>query len=239
MITKQTVAYASGTTQAQGFLARDEAIQGRRPGVVVFPEAFGLNDHARERAERLARLGYTAFVADSNGGGVVYNDLAKLSPAIGALYADRSQWRIRARAALDTLLIQPDVDPDRIAAIGFCFGGTTAIELARSGARVAVVATFHAGLVPALPEDTGRIRGKVLVCHGARDPLAKPEVIDTFRTELQRDEVDWQFVYYGNAAHSFTDPTADTRGSAAFAYNELSESRSWALMLSLFQEAFW
>ena len=179
MIETQRVAYASGTTQAQGFLAWDATLQGRRPGIVVFPEAFGLNDHARERVERLAQSGYIALAADLNGGGVVYDDLAKLSPVIGALYADRSQWRARARAAFDTLTIQPNVDSGRIAAIGFCFGGTSAIELARTGAAVAVVATFHAGLVPALPEDTGRIRGKVLVCHGAEDPLAKPDVIDT------------------------------------------------------------
>jgi dienelactone hydrolase len=219
-------------------LAWDDSLQSRRPGVVVFPEAFGLNEHARERAERLAKAGYIALAADVNGAGVVYEDMAQLAPAIGALYGERSEWRARARAALDTLLGQPLVDHDRLAAIGFCFGGTTAIELARSGAPVAVITTFHAGLLPALPEDAGRISGKVLVCHGAEDPLVKPEMIDAFRAELRRDAVDWQFMYYGNAAHSFTDPAADSRNAPAFAYNRLAEARSWSAMLHLFEEAF-
>ncbi len=238
MIKTQTLEYTCGKTRAVGFLAWDDSLQGRRPGVVLFPEAFGLNDHARERAKRLAQSGYIALAADVNGAGVVYEDMAQLGPAIGALYGERSEWRSRARAALDALLGQPNVDHARVAAIGFCFGGTTAIELARTGAPLAAITTFHAGLAPALPEDTGRIAAKVLVCHGAEDPLAKPEAIETFRAELQRDKVDWQFIYYGNAAHSFTDPAADSRNAPAFAYNKLAEERSWALMLSLFDEAF-
>jgi dienelactone hydrolase len=238
LIKTKKVEYTSGKTQAHGLLVWDDSVQGKRPGVVVFPEAFGLNDHARERAVRLAQSGYIALAADMNGAGVVYDDMAKLGPAIGGLYADRSEWRARARAALDTLIRRPNVDRARVASIGFCFGGTTAVELARTGAPVAVTAAFHAGLVPPLPEDTGRITGKVLVCHGAKDPLAKPEVIEAVRVELERDAVDWQFIYYGNAAHSFTDPAADGRGSPAFAYNKLAEQRSWASMLYVFQETF-
>jgi dienelactone hydrolase len=238
VIKTQKLEYSCGKTQASGFLAWDDSLQGNRPGVVVFPEAFGLNDHARERAERLAKAGYIALAADVNGGGVVYDDMAKLAPAIGALYADRSEWRARARAGLDMLLSQPGVDRNRVAAIGFCFGGTTAIELARTGAPLAAITTFHAGLVPGLPEDAGRIGGMVLVCHGAEDPIVKSEGLDAFRAEMKRDAVDWQFVYYGNAAHSFTDPAADSRGAPGFAYNELAERRSWAAMLRLFDDAF-
>lgn len=234
----QKLEYTSENTQFAGYVAWDDASAERRPGIVVFPEAFGLNDHARERADRLARLGYVAVAADLHGQGTVYEDMAQLGPAISGLYADRSAWRRRARAALDALLGIAQVDAQRIAAIGFCFGGTTAIELARTGAPLSAVATFHSGLLPALPEDAGKIRGKVLVCHGARDPIVKKEAIDTFMAELIRDNVDWQFVYYGNAAHSFTDPEADKRRMPALAYDRLSEGRSWKLMRQLLEEVF-
>jgi dienelactone hydrolase len=216
----------------------DETKTGRRPGVVVFPEAFGLNDHARQRAERLASLGFVALAADPHGEGAVLKDMAALGPVIGALYADRAEWRSRARAAFDALVALPNVDASRIAAIGFCFGGTTCLELARSGAALAAIATFHAGLLPELAEDAGRIRAKVLVCHGAEDPLMKKETIDTVMTEFRRDKIDWQFIYYGNAAHSFTDPEADLRKVPGFAYNKVAEDRSWAAMRQLFDDAF-
>jgi len=179
-----------------------------------------------------------ALAADLNGGGVVNDDMAKLGPAVQALYSDRAEWRARARAALEALLAQPQVDRQRVAAIGFCFGGTTALELMRSGAPLAAVATFHAGLLPELPEDAGRVRARLLVCHGAEDPLVKKEAIDALMAELRRDKVDWQFIHYGNAAHSFTDPEADQRKVPGLAYEKRAEARSWAAMHHLFDEAF-
>jgi len=234
----QELVYTAGKVRAVGYLAWDEKLKGPRPGVVVFPEAFGLNEHARERADRLARLGYTALAADTNGEGAVYNDMAQLRPVIGGLYNDRAELRSRARAALEALASQPQVDAKRLAAIGFCFGGTTALELARTGAPLAVITTFHAGLLAGLPEDQGRIRAKVLVCHGDKDPLANKEVIDAVMGELRRDNVDWQLTYYGQAAHSFTDPTAGQRNAPAFAYSKAAEERSWAAMRHLFEEVF-
>jgi len=234
----QKLDYTNGKTNFVGYLALDEKAGGRRPGVVVFPEAFGLNDHARQRAERLAQLGYVALAADLNGGGVVNDDMAKVGPAIQALYSDRAEWRARARAALDALLAQPQVDRQRVAAIGFCFGGTTALELVRSGALLAAVASFHSGLLPELPEDAGRVRARLLVCHGAEDPLVKREAIEALMAELRRDKVDWQFIYYGNAAHSFTDPEADQRKVPGLAYDKRAEARSWDAMRRLFDEAF-
>jgi dienelactone hydrolase len=234
----QTLEYTNGKTTFIGYLAFDEKADGRRPGVVVFPEAFGLNDHARQRAERLTELGYVALAADLNGGGVVNDDMTKVGPAIQALYSDRAEWRARARAALDALLAQPQVDRQRVAAIGFCFGGTTALELTRSGAPLAAVATFHSGLLPGLPEDAGRIRARVLVCHGAEDPLVKKEAIDALMGELRRDKVDWQFIHYGNAAHRFTDPEADLRKIPGLAYDKKADARSWAAMRQLFDETF-
>jgi dienelactone hydrolase len=234
----QELAYQAGKVRAVGYLAWDETRKDPRPGVVVFPEAFGLNDHARERTERLARLGYVALAADLIGDGTVYTDMAQLKPVIGGLYADRPEWRARARAALDILLSQSRVDRSRLAAIGFCFGGSTAIELARTGAPLSAITTFHAGLPAGLPEDEGRIRAKVLVCHGDKDPVVTKDAVDTFMGELRRDKVDWQFIHYGIASHSFTDPSADQRNAPAFAYSKLAEDRSWAAMRHLFEEAF-
>jgi len=234
----QQLKYTAGKIQAVGYLTWDETLKERRPGVVVFPEAFGLNDHARERADRLARLGYVALAADMNGDGAVYHDMTQLRPVIGGLYSDRAEWRARASAALNTLAGQSQVDTKRLAAIGFCFGGTTAIELARSGVPLAAVAAFHSGLNAGLPEDQGRLRAKVLVSHGDKDPLVNKEVLDTFFTELRRDNVDFQFTYHGIAAHSFTDPTAEQRNAPAFAYSKLAEARSWAAMRHLFEEVF-
>lgn len=233
----QQLAYSNGKTNFLGHLAWDDTRSGTRPGVIVFPEAFGLGDHAREKANRLAQAGYVALAADPHGGGAVHG-LASISPIIQALYNNRAEWRSIATAALDALTAQPLVDRNRIGAIGFCFGGTTCLELARTGAEVGAIATFHAGLNAGLPEDAGRIRSKVLICHGSDDPLVKKDAIDAFMEEMRRDKVDWQFVYQGNAVHSFTEPAADQRGQPAFAYNKNAEARSWAAMTHLFNETF-
>ena len=235
-----SIEYTNGKQTFIGYLTWDETQTGKRPGVVVFPEAFGLNAHARERADRLAKLGYVALGADFHGDGKVFNDLAALRPSMQALYGDRAEWRSRAQAALDTLVAQPQVDGNRTAAIGFCFGGTTALELARSGAPLSAITTFHAGLLPGLPEDAGRIRAKVLICHGAEDPLVQKETIDAVMNEFRRDKTDWQFIYYGNTFHSFTEPEADKRSGnvPTFAYSKKAEERSWAAMRHLFEESF-
>jgi dienelactone hydrolase len=234
----QTLEYTNGKTKFIGYLASDDSRDGRRPGIVVFPEAFGLGDHARQSAERLAQLGYVALAADINGEGAMVEDMAQLGPLIGSFYTDRSEWRSRARAAFDALLAQPRVDGARVAAIGYCFGGSTALELARTGAPLAAIATFHAGLIAELPEDAGRIRAKVLVCHGAEDPLVQKEAVETLMTELRRDKADWQVVYYGNAVHSFTNPEADARHVPGLGYNKKADARSWAAMRHLFDESF-
>jgi len=234
----QQLAYTNGKTKFLGHLAWDDTARGARPGIIVFPEAFGLGDHARERANRLAQAGYVALAADLHGDGFVHKDLAAVGPSIQALYTDRAAWRSIATAALDALIAQPLVDRNRIGAIGFCFGGTTCLELARTGAAVGAIATFHAGLNVGLLEDAGRMRSKVLICHGSEDPLVKKEAIDAFMEEMRREKVDWQFFYQGNTVHSFTEPGADKRGMPAFAYSKKAEARSWAAMAHLFDETF-
>jgi dienelactone hydrolase len=234
----QKLEYTNGKTKLVGHLVWDEARGGRRPGVVVFPEAFGLNDHARQRAERLAQLGYVALAADLHGDGTLYPDLPSVIPIIQSYYANRADWRSRARAAFDTLVAQPQVDADKTAAIGFCFGGATCFELARTGAPLAALTTFHAGIVPGLPEDAGRIRAKVLMCHGADDPLVKKDALDAVLSELKRDKVDWQLISYGNTVHSFTDAEADKRNMPGIAYNKYADERSWAAMRYFFDETF-
>ena len=230
--------YTNGKTKFIGYLAGEDAGAGRRPGIVVFPEAFGLGDHAKQSADRLAKLGYVALAADINGEGAMYTNLAQLGPVLQSFFDDRSEWRSRARAALDALRAQPGVDGSRLAAIGYCFGGATALELARSGAALAAIATFHAGLMPELAEDAGRIRAKVLINHGADDPLVKKEIIDGVMTELKRDKVDWQVIFYGNAVHSFTNPEADAHQVPALKYDKKADERSWSVMRHLFEEAF-
>jgi dienelactone hydrolase len=234
----QQIEYVSGKTRAIGQLYWDEAQTGPRPGVVVFPEAFGLNAHAREHAQRLAQLGYVALAADPHGDGTVFADLPSVMPAIRALYTDRAEWRARITAAFDTLVAQPQVDANRIAAIGFCFGGASSLELARTGAPLAAIATFHAGLVAELDGDAGKIRAKVLICQGAEDPVIKQEAMDAVTAELRRDKIDWQLISYGNTSHSFTDTTADQRNMPGFGYNARAAQRSWTTMRHLFDEAF-
>jgi dienelactone hydrolase len=234
----QTINYTNGTTNFIGYLTWDDTRSGPRPGVVVFPEAFGLNDHARERADRLAQLGYVALAADLHGEGAVHKDMTTLGPAMKKLSGDRQNWRSVATSALTALSALPQVDKQRLGAIGFCFGGTTCLELARSGAPLAAVVTFHSGLNAEAPEDAGKIRARVLICHGAEDPLVSKDAIDTLMSEFRRDKVDWQFIHYGNAMHSFSNPAADMSKMPGLAYDRKTESRSWMTMQHWFEEAF-
>jgi dienelactone hydrolase len=229
--------YRDGAVSLKGYLA-DDARPGARPGVVLFPEAFGIGDHVIERARRLAALGYVALAADPYGDGVQAHDLPRAIELMTAVRSDVSRWRARAQAALDALCAQPGVDRTRLAAIGYCFGGSTALELGRSGAALSAVVSFHGGLEAPRPEDARNIRAKVLVCHGASDPLIPPEQVAAFEAQMRDTTVDWQLCSYGGAVHSFTNPDADKLGNPALAYSAAADRRSWAAMVSLFEEAF-
>lgn len=233
-----TLEYRDGTTTCKGYLARDEKQTGARPGVVLFPEAFGIGEHVMERARRLAGLGFVALAADPYGDGKTASDLPTAINLMTGVRADLNVWRARARAALDALAAQPGVDKAKLAAIGYCFGGSTSIELGRSGAPLAAIVSFHGGLECPKPEDSANIKARVLVCTGADDPMIPPAQVATFEEQMRQTKVDWQVQMYGGTVHSFTNPDADKLGNPALAYNPSADKRSWKAMLDLFGEAF-
>jgi dienelactone hydrolase len=216
-----------------------EAGTGRKPGVLVFPEAFGLGEHALEKAKKLAGLGYVALACDLHGDRRMLKDLNEVMKELGVLTADPKRPRARARAALDALCACPEVDPTKVAAIGFCFGGTMALALAGSGAPIAATVGFHSGLQAPAPGEAKNIRGKVLVCIGADDPMIPPPQRAAFEEEMRSGKVDWQMSLYGGVVHSFTNREADARGNPqALRYDAGADARSWAQMRGLFGEVF-
>ena len=204
----ETVEYKQGDATLEGFVAYDDAIQGKRPAVLVVHQWMGLTDYEKHRAEMLAQLGYVAFCADIYGKGVRPQNTAEAGAQAGKYKNDRQLLRARVNAGLDVLREQPLVDSKRIAGIGYCFGGTTVLELARSGADVAGVVSFHGGLDAPDPADGKNIKCRVLVCHGADDPFSSPQDIAAFENEMRKGGVDWQLIKYGGAVHSFTQPMA-------------------------------
>ena len=207
-----------------------------RPCVLVCHEGPGMSDHARSKADRLAALGYVAFALDYHGGGTVLTDRAEMMGRISAWLGDPTQTRVRVRAGLAILLAQPRADATRLGAIGFCFGGTMCLELARSGADVKAVVGFHSGLGTARPEDASNISGKILVCIGADDPMIPDAQRAAFQDEMRAANVDWRLNLYGGAVHSFTNEGADAMGMAAIKYHKPTDERSWRAMLDLFDE---
>jgi len=222
----------------EGYLAWDDAAKGKRPGVLVVHAWMGLDDNARRRADMLAGLGYVAFAADIYGKGVRPKTPDEAGKLAGQYKSDRALLRKRVSAAFAELVKRPNVDAARTAAIGYCFGGTTAIELARSGAAVAGVVSFHGGLDSPTPADGKNIKAKVLVLHGAADPHEKPEDLAAFTKELTDAKVDWQFAEYGGAVHCFTDMGAGSDPSKGCAYDARADARSWAAMRTFFDEIF-
>ena len=206
-----------------------------KPGVLVFPEAFGLGDHARHRAEGLAKLGYAALACDIHGEGRLVTDLGEALGLLKPLYADTKRMRARGLAALQVLKAREEINPERIASIGFCFGGTMSLELARAGADLQAVVGFHSGLSTTAPKtDAKAYRGRVLVCIGADDPFIKPEERTAFEDEMRNAGVDWQMHLYGGVVHSFTNTEADQRNNPAMRYSEAADKESWASMQELF-----
>jgi dienelactone hydrolase len=232
------VNYTDKSVTLEGYVAQPKNAEGKLPGVLVVHDWMGLNDHYRNIANKLADMGYVVFAADIYGKGIRPKNAEEASGEATKYKSDRHLMRERAQMALDELKEQENVDDKKIAAIGYCFGGTVALELARSGAPLAGVVSFHGGLETPTPEDAKNIKGKVLALHGADDPFVPPPEVAAFQDEMRKGKVDWQMVIYGNAVHSFTTPYAGNDNSKGAAYNEKADHRSWQAMKGFFKEIF-
>jgi dienelactone hydrolase len=234
----ESVEYKQGDVVLQGYLSYDSASKGKRPAILVVPDWMGVSDYAKMRAEQLAALGYVALTADVYGKSVRPKTREEASAESAKYYKDRQLLRSRVRAGLDFLASREQADTSRLAVMGYCFGGACALELARSGAPVKGVVTFHGGLSTPNPNDAKNIRGKVLVLHGADDPFVKQEDVTSFMNEMRAAGVDWQLVQYSGAVHGFTDKRAGNDKSTGMAYNEAADRRSWQAMKDFFKEVF-
>ena len=237
-VVTRPVSYTQGGTALEGFLAYDDAVKGKAPGVLVVHEWWGLNDYARSRARQLAQLGYVAFAVDMYGKGKATRHPDQAAAWMKAVNSNMDAWRKRAQAGLDVLRKQPQVDPGRIAAIGYCFGGATVQVLAYSGANLKGIVSFHGSLVPPSEEQAKRTKAKFLICHGAKDPLNPPQALLAYVNALNASSIDWQLIVFGNTRHGFTNPDAGKYGMAALAYSPSSDRRSWQYMKYFFQEIF-
>jgi dienelactone hydrolase len=232
------VEYKQGTDVLEGYLAYDDAQKGKRPGILVVHAWMGLDDTTRKHADALAGLGYVAFAADIYGKGVRPKDKDEAGKLAGKYKGDRKLLRARVDAAFDTMIKNPMVDASKTGAIGYCFGGTTAIELGRSGAAVNGIVTFHAGLDSPAPADGKNIKARMLVLHGAADPFEQPADFAAFQKEMADSKIDWQLNEYGGAVHCFTDSSAGNDPKSGCAYNPVADTRSWAAMKAFFADLF-
>ena len=237
-IISKAVEYKEGQTTLEGLWVYDDSVKGKRPGVLVVHQWKGVGDYEKKRAEMLAKLGYNVFAVDIYGKGIRHNNPKDASAEAAKYKNDRKLLRARVNAGLEVLKKQDLTDAKRVAAIGYCFGGTTALELARSGADVAGVVSFHGGLNTPNPTDAQRIKAKVLALHGADDPHVLPTEVAAFEQEMRDAKVDWSLVAYGGSVHSFTDWNAGNDNSKGSAYNEKADKRSWEAMKQFFAEIF-
>ena len=233
----ESLEYQDGDVTLKGFVALDDQSNHKRPGILVMPEAFGLGKQAKDRALRLASLGYAALAGDPYGNGLEVSDLQEAIKHAGAIREDNTKFRQRIRAGLDALMALPQVDTDRLVVMGYCMGGSCSLEMARDGAPLKGVVSFHGALETQSPAEPGKVQAKVLVCHGADDPFVPVEHVTAFEAEMTKAGVDWQVISYGGTVHSFTNPEAD--GSIeGICYNKQADERSWQAMQAFFDEIF-
>lgn len=238
MISVETIEYPDDGVTCEGFVAYDKERIGKRPGILIVHDWMGVSPFVRGRAEELAAMGYVALTADIYGKGVRPKTEEEAAQLATKHRADRPALRKRARAGLTALKGNPLTDTQRTAAIGYCFGGTAVLELARSGAEMTGFVTFHGGLETPNPEDARNIRGKVLVLHGADDPIVPMPQVIAFQDEMRQARIDWQMVSYGGAVHTFTRQDSGNDPSTGVAYDEKADRRSWEAMRLFFEEIF-
>ncbi|MBU0982229.1 MAG: dienelactone hydrolase family protein [candidate division Zixibacteria bacterium] len=237
-VRSEVVTYSHDGVELEGFLTWDDSIDGIRPGVLVVHEWTGLNDYAKSRCRQLAEMGYVAFAVDMYGKGIRPQTTEEASKQATIYRSDRPLMRKRVTAGLDVLLNNKLCDRNRVAAIGYCFGGGTVLELARSGAAIAGVVSFHGNLDTPDPSVAKNIRCKILVCHGADDPYVPWEQVQAFEEEMRAQKVDYQFIAYSGAVHAFTNPGSGDDPSRGAAYNAEADRRSWDHMKTFFAELF-
>ena len=238
-IQTEPVTYQIGDQTYEGCVSRPVKLEGKVPGVLVAPDWTGFGPFPRARAEQLAKLGYVAFALDMYGQGVRAKNPEEAAKLAAPFYKDPALFRTRAQAALAQLLEQPGVDPERIGAIGFCFGGATVLELARSGADVLGVVTFHGSLKTSQPAVAGVVKAKeLLILHGANDPLVPPAEVASFKQEMDHAGVPYQFIAYPGAVHAFTNPDAGNDASKPTAYNPEAAESAYGEMRAFFARLF-
>jgi dienelactone hydrolase len=237
-IQTKTIEYKCNDVILEGYLAYDDAIKERVPGVLIVHEWRGIGDYEKMRAEKIASLGYVGLVIDIYGKGIRPKDDKEAAKQTHFYRANRPLMRKRAQAGLDEIRKLKFVDPNRIAIMGYCFGGTVSLELARSGADIKGAVSFHGSLETPFPQETKNLKAKILVLHGADDPSVTAEQISVFQNEMRSAKADWQMVYYGNAVHRFSNPMAGENSASGFAYNQEADLRSWEAMKSFFKEIF-
>ena len=231
----ETVEYRDGDTVLEGYLVFDGKSAAKKPGVMIVHDWLGINAQVKKTAERLAALGYTVFAADIYGKGL--RPEAKDAGAIaGRFKEDRNLLRRRAQAGLQVLAKHKTVNAGKLAATGYCFGGTTVLELARSGADIKGAVSFHGGLDTPTPQDAKNVKAKILILHGADDPHVPPEQVTAFENEMRNGKVDWELVKYSGAVHAFTIPAAGNDNSKGAAYNAQADRRSWEAMRDFLKE---
>lgn len=234
-IATEPLEYRDGEAVLEGYVAYDDALPGRRPAVLIVHEWWGLGDHVKNVARRLAELGYVAFALDMYGKGKLTTDAGQASQWAGEFRRDFALAERRFDAGLTALKKHPRVDGEKIVAIGYCFGGTVCLEMARVGKDFAGVVSFHGGLASQAPAERRALKARVLVCHGADDPAVPQADVDAFVAEMRAARADWQLVMYGNAVHSFTNPAANSERAR---YDEKADRRSWEALKIFLEECF-
>ncbi len=237
-VVTQAVPYLHKDAKLEGYLAYDDSIEGKRPAVLVVHEWWGLNNYVRGRVEQLAALGYVAFALDMYGKGKVTKHPNEAGEWAKQIRSSVHLWQQRALAGLEVLKKDPRTDTKRIAAIGYCFGGATVQQLAYSGAEIGGVVSFHGSLVPPSKNMLREVKAKILICHGAADPLVDPQAFMTYMDTMRVSGLDWQMIIYADARHAFTNPDADKIGMAALKYSQSADQRSWDHMKLFFKEIF-
>ena len=237
-ITTKTISYQHDGVNLEGFLAYDDSLKGKRPGVLVVHEWWGLNDYVRSRAEQLAKMGYVAFALDMYGKGKVTKHPSQAGEWMRQISSNVYQWQRRALAGLEVLKNHPNTDVERIAAIGYCFGGSTVQQLAYSGADIRGVVSFHGSLLLPMSEQIQKVKAKILICHGAADPFTKGGELEKYISAMENAALDYQIAIYGGARHGFTNPGADKFGIDGLKYSKSADLRSWEDMKVFFAEIF-